>query len=45
MASYLASVTALDTTGSLDAYFATLKAEGAATGAEFMDIEGFDVGF
>ncbi len=45
MASYLASVTALDTTGSLDAYFATLKAEGMATGAEFMDIEGFDVGF
>jgi uncharacterized membrane protein YjgN (DUF898 family) len=45
MASYLASATALDTTGSLDAYFATIKAEGAATGAEFMDIEGFDVGF
>jgi uncharacterized membrane protein YjgN (DUF898 family) len=45
MAAYLASVTALDTTGSLDAYFATLKAEGSATGAEFMDIEGFDVGF
>lgn len=45
MAAYLASVTALDTTGSLDAYLAAVKAEGAATGAEFMDIEGFDVGF
>lgn len=45
MARYMALVTALDTTGSLDSYVSSLHAEGAAVGAEFMDIEGFDVGF
>jgi len=45
MARYMALVTALDTTGSLNGYFSTLQTEGAAVGAEFMDIEGFDVGF
>lgn len=45
MARYMALVTALDTTGSLDGYVSSMHAEGAAVGAEFMDIEGFDVGF
>jgi uncharacterized membrane protein YjgN (DUF898 family) len=45
MAQYMSTVTALDTTGSLDDYFSTVKFEGAAVGAEFMDVEGFDVGF
>jgi uncharacterized membrane protein YjgN (DUF898 family) len=45
MAHYMSTVTALDTTGSLDDYFSTVKFEGAAVGAEFMDVEGFDVGF
>jgi uncharacterized membrane protein YjgN (DUF898 family) len=45
MARYMASVTALDTTGALDRYFASIKTEGAAVGSEFMDVEGFDVGF
>jgi uncharacterized membrane protein YjgN (DUF898 family) len=45
MANYMALVTALDTTGSLDDYFSSVKFEGAAVGAEFMDVEGFDVGF
>jgi uncharacterized membrane protein YjgN (DUF898 family) len=45
MASYMATVTALDTTGSLDAYASTLQNEGTATGSEFLDVEGFDLGF
>ena len=45
MARYLASVTALDTTGALEAYISTVKDSGAAVGAEFMDVEGFDLGF
>lgn len=45
MASYMATVTALDTTGSLEDYFSAIKTEGAAVGSEFMDVEGFDVGF
>jgi uncharacterized membrane protein YjgN (DUF898 family) len=45
MARYMALVTALDTTGSLDAYLSTVRSEGAAVGSEFMDVEGFDVGF
>ncbi len=45
MAKYMSLVTALDTTGSLDHYFSAIKSEGAAVGAEFMDVEGFDVGF
>jgi uncharacterized membrane protein YjgN (DUF898 family) len=40
MASYMATVTALDTTGSLDAYASTLQNEGTATGSEFLDVEG-----
>lgn len=45
MASYMATVTALDSTGSLDAYASALQNEGTATGSEFLDVEGFDLGF
>lgn len=45
MAKYLAAVTALDTTGALEDYIGTVKDSGAAVGAEFMDVEGFDFGF
>jgi uncharacterized membrane protein YjgN (DUF898 family) len=45
MARYMAFCTMLDTTGSLDAYVGSLTPEGAAVGSEFMDVEGFDVGF
>ena len=45
MAKYLASVTALDTTGALEDYIGTIKDSGAAGGAEFLDVEGFDLGF
>jgi uncharacterized membrane protein YjgN (DUF898 family) len=45
MAAYLATVTALDTTGPLDDYVGTLRHEGAAVGSEYMDVEGFDLGF
>ena len=45
MASYLATVTALDTTGSLEDYIGTVKDSGTAVGAEYIDVEGFDLGF
>lgn len=45
MARYLSVVTWLDTTGSLDSYVSGLRAEGGATGSEFLDVEGFDLGF
>lgn len=45
MAKYMATVTALDTTGSLDAYASALRHEGAAIGSEYLDVEGFDLGF
>jgi len=45
MAKYMASVTALDATSSLEEYFGTFKDEGAAIGAEYIDVEGFDLGF
>jgi uncharacterized membrane protein YjgN (DUF898 family) len=45
MATYMASVTALDATSSLEEYFGALQQEGAAVGAEYMDVEGFDLGF
>ena len=45
MAHYLASVTALDTTGSLEDYVGTVKDSGTAVGAEYIDVEGFDLGF
>ena len=38
-------MTALDTTGSLDDYVGTVKDSGAAVGAEYIDVEGFDLGF
>jgi uncharacterized membrane protein YjgN (DUF898 family) len=44
MARYLASVTALDTTGSLDDYIGTIKDSGSAVGSEYIDVEGFDLG-
>lgn len=45
MAKYLALVTALDTTGALDDYTSTVKDSGGAVGSEYIDVEGFDVGF
>jgi uncharacterized membrane protein YjgN (DUF898 family) len=45
MASYLATVTALDTTGPLDEYVGAVRDEGGAFGSEYMDLEGFDLGF
>jgi uncharacterized membrane protein YjgN (DUF898 family) len=45
MARYLATVTALDTTGSLEDYIGTVKDSGTAVGSEYMDVEGFDLGF
>jgi uncharacterized membrane protein YjgN (DUF898 family) len=45
MAKYLAVVTALDATSSLDAYFGAVKNSGSAIGSEYMDVEGFDFGF
>ena len=45
MARYLASVTALDTTGALDDYVGSVKDSGSAVGAGYIDVEGFDLGF
>lgn len=45
MAKYMATVTALDATGSFDTYLGSVKQEGAAVGAEYLDVEGFDFGF
>jgi uncharacterized membrane protein YjgN (DUF898 family) len=45
MARYLAGATALYSLGSLDDYLGALEAEGAAVGAEYMDVEGLDFGF
>lgn len=45
MAVYLATVTALDTTGPLDEYVGALRDEGGAVGSEYLDVEGFDLGF
>lgn len=45
MARYLAGVTALDTTGSLDAYASQMRQEGGAVGSEYLDVEGLDLGF
>jgi uncharacterized membrane protein YjgN (DUF898 family) len=45
MATYLATVTALDTTGPLDDYVGTVRDEGTAVGSEYLDVEGFDLGF
>ncbi len=45
MAKYMASVTALDATTSLDEYISGLRDEGAAVGSEYMDVEGLDFGF
>lgn len=45
MARYMAECTALDTTGRLEDYVSGIRAEGAAVGSEFMDVEGIDIGF
>lgn len=45
MASYMATATALDTTGDLDSYVSALSDEGTAVGSAFLDVEGFDLGF
>jgi uncharacterized membrane protein YjgN (DUF898 family) len=45
MARYLASVTVLDTTGALDAYTSSVRDSGSAVGSEYLDVEGFDLGF
>lgn len=45
MAKYLALVTALDATGSLEDYAGLVQTSGTAVGSEYMDVEGFDFGF
>lgn len=45
MAKYLAACTELYVTGSFDDYLGEVIDEGAAVGAEFMDLEGIDFGF
>lgn len=45
MAKYIAASTALDVSGRLDDFVSSVRQEGGATGAEFMDFEGFDLGF
>lgn len=45
MARYMALVTALDATGSLEDYSGSLETSGTAVGSEYMDVEGFDFGF
>jgi len=45
LARYLAGVTALEVSGSLDDYLGQVQDSGAAVGAEYMDVEGFDFGF
>lgn len=45
MASYMATVTALDTTGELDSYVSAINDEGTAVGTAYLDVEGFDLGF
>ena len=45
MARYVAASTALHSTGPLEDYLGTVKDEGAAVGAEYMDVEGLDFGF
>lgn len=45
MARFLAAATALDVSGSLDDYLGEVHDTGSAVGAEYMDVEGFDIGF
>ena len=45
LAKFLAAATALEVEGSLDDYLGTVKDSGAAVGAEYIDVEGFDIGF
>lgn len=44
-ARYVAGVTGLYATTDLDEFVGSLKDEGGAVGSEYMDVEGFDVGF
>ncbi len=45
MAHFMAQHTALDVTGDFGTVLSDIRDEGSATGSEFMDVEGFDVGF
>ncbi|MGO4834028.1 DUF898 family protein, partial [Rhizobiaceae sp. 2RAB30] len=45
MARYLSLTTALDVTGSLEDYAGSIEQSGSAVGAEYMDIEGVNIGF
>jgi uncharacterized membrane protein YjgN (DUF898 family) len=45
MARFLAAATALEVSGSLDDYLSQVRDTGTAVGAEYMDVEGFDIGF
>lgn len=45
MARYLAAATGLYATTQLDEFVGSIRQEGGAVGYEFMDVEGFDVGF
>ena len=45
LAKFVAAATALEVQGSLDDYLGEVKDTGAAVGAEYIDVEGFDIGF
>jgi uncharacterized membrane protein YjgN (DUF898 family) len=45
LARFVAAATGLYATTNLDEFVGSLKQEGAAVGSEFMDVEGFDLGF
>lgn len=45
MAHYVAGVTGLYATSNLDEFVGSVRQTGGAAGAEFMDVEGFDLGF
>lgn len=45
MARFLAAATALEVSGSLDDYLGQVQDTGTAVGAEYMDVEDFDIGF
>jgi uncharacterized membrane protein YjgN (DUF898 family) len=45
MARFTAEHTALDVEGEIGDIFSDIREEGSATGSEFMDVEGIDIGF
>ncbi|MGB3503573.1 MAG: YjgN family protein [Mesorhizobium sp.] len=45
LAKFVTAATALELAGTLDDFLGDVQDSGAAVGAEFLDVEGFDVGF